>query len=261
MLIVKVPSINGLEKTKGCEKAPNKILEALKDIYLTEEEKEIKYAIDEIAIDKNNIEKTNKSIFDKAKELIKKEKDKTIFLGGDHNISYSLLKAFSSVHESSGLIVFDAHADCMHNFKPPTHEDWLRVLIEEGFPAENIILVGLRDYHKIEKEFLHFKQINCFSCKELFENLQESCDSIMEAAKAFPSLYISIDVDVTDPAFAPATGYIEPAGLSSREFLYLLQRLLLLKNLKAADIVEINPDKDINNLTAKLGAKILAELI
>ena len=79
-------------------------------------------------------------------------------------------------------------------------------------------------------------------------------------AKNFDNLYISIDIDVIDPAFAPGTGYIEPAGLTSREFLYFLHRLKNLKNIRGYDIVEINPKKDINNLTTKLGAKILVEL-
>jgi len=74
-------------------------------------------------------------------------------------------------------------------------------------------------------------------------------------------LYVSIDIDVLDPAFAPGTGYREPGGLSSRDFIYLVQRINKIKNLKAVDIVEINPDKDIKNQTVKLGAKILSELI
>ena len=74
-------------------------------------------------------------------------------------------------------------------------------------------------------------------------------------------LYVSVDIDVIDPAFAPATGYPEPGGLSSREFIYLIQRINKMKNLRGIDIVEINPEKDENNLTIKLGAKILSELI
>ena len=76
-------------------------------------------------------------------------------------------------------------------------------------------------------------------------------------------LYVSLDIDVVDPAFAPATGYKEPGGLTSREIIYLMQRINKIKNLRAVDIVEINQEKDKNfdNMTLKLGAKILAELI
>ena len=83
----------------------------------------------------------------------------------------------------------------------------------------------------------------------------------MEQARNFSDLYISIDIDILDPAFAPGTGYIEPAGLSTRELIYLIQRIKLLKNIKKYDLVEVNPDKDINNMTSKVAAKIIKELI
>ena len=74
-------------------------------------------------------------------------------------------------------------------------------------------------------------------------------------------LYLSIDIDVIDPAFAPATGYPEPAGLTSRQFIYLIQRIKKIKSLKAIDIVEINEKIEGKEQTIKLGSKILAELL
>ncbi|MEM4368887.1 MAG: arginase family protein, partial [Candidatus Woesearchaeota archaeon] len=77
--------------------------------------------------------------------------------------------------------------------------------------------------------------------------------------QTFDGLYVSIDIDVVDPAFAPGTGYPEPGGFSSRDLIYFLQRLRLLKNFMALDVVEINPLKDVQDLTVKLGAKLLVE--
>jgi len=261
MLIIKVPALNGLGKTQGCEKAPEQIIGALKDIYSNESGKEITFEQNEIEVNNKNIEETNKNIFNKASEVL--DKDFVIFLGGDHSISYSLFSAFREKFrdKNPGLLIFDAHTDCTNNFKPPTHEDWLRVLIEEGFSPENVILVGPRNIFKNKAESDALKGVSIFSCGEIFENIKEACNLIMEAARKFDVLYISIDIDVIDPAFAPGTFYIEPAGLTSRELIYLLQHLRLLKNLKALDLVEINPKKDINNLTVKLGAKIIAELL
>ena len=91
-------------------------------------------------------------------------------------------------------------------------------------------------------------------------DLEDTCDIIMEFSNN-KELYVSVDIDVIDPAFAPATGYREPGGLTSRQFIYLIQRINKIKNLRAVDIVEINPDRDINKMTVKLGAKILGELI
>ena len=91
-------------------------------------------------------------------------------------------------------------------------------------------------------------------------NIEQTCDSIMEFANG-KELYVSIDIDVVDPAFAPGTGYCEAGGLTSRQILYLVSRINRIKNLRAVDIVEVNPEKDVNNQTIKLGAKILSELI
>jgi len=90
-------------------------------------------------------------------------KSQEYFLGGDHSISYSTTRAFFDYCDDSGkkpcLIVFDAHADCMVPMKEPTHEEWLRKLIEDGFPTKNILLVAVRNYWKDEMEFLKEKNI------------------------------------------------------------------------------------------------------
>ena len=271
MFIIKVPGINGLGKTIGCEKAGNEIIKCLKEeIYSNEAGKSVdinKIDLEEIHLDNSNIESANKLIYKNAFEMFE-SKEKTIFLGGDHSISYSIGKAFLDHCENKGaepcLIVFDAHPDCMSvtkgSEKYPNHEEWLRVLIERGFPSENILLIGIRNSDRGEIEFLKENKIRTISMNQLLENLEETCEVIMEFSDK-KELYISLDIDVVDPAFAIGTGYREPGGLTSREFIYIIQRLNKIKNLRGVDLVEINPGKDANNMTVKLGAKILAELI
>jgi len=267
MFVVKVPGINGLGKTKGCEKAGNAILKTLKEeIYSNESGKIIEPAkldLEEIHLDNSNLELTNKLIYENAFETFE-EKPKTVFLGGDHSVSYSLTRAFFDYCDNSGkepcLIVFDAHPDLMPPMEYATHEEWLRKLIDDGFPTKNILLVGTRNFDKKELDFFKEKKIRLVSMNQLLGNLEDSCDIIMEFSKN-KELYVSIDIDVVDPAFAPGTGYVEPGGLTSREFLYIVQRINKVKNLRAIDIVEINPDNDPSNKTVKLGAKILSELI
>jgi len=294
MFIMKVPGINGLGKTNGCEKAGDFILESLNEIYSNEKGAPINvrlFDLEEIHLDNSNLELINYLIYKNSFETFEK-KSRAVFLGGDHSISYSLTHAFLDFCRRNGkepcLIVFDAHADCMKpvdgNF--PTHEEWLRGLIEKGFPVENILLVGVRNQDPSEIQFLKDakkskifgatksapafageskqdfvgKGVKVISMNQLQDDLHETCDTIMEFASG-KELYVSVDIDVIDPAFAPATGYCEPGGLTSRQFLYLIQRINKIKNLKAVDIVEINPEKDENELTIKLGAKILGELI
>ena len=266
MFIVKVPGINGLGKTKGCEKAGNAILNALKKIYTNESGKPIdvqRLDLEEIHVDNSDLEMKNKLIYKNSFKAFE-TKPKTVFLGGDHSISYSTTRAFFDYCQTNGkppcLIVFDAHADCMNPMKEPTHEEWLRALIEDGFPVENILLVGARNLWAEELEFLKKHKIRIITINQLIEDLQDTCEIIMEFSNN-KELYVSIDIDVIDPGFAPATGYKEPGGLTSRQFIYLIQRINKIKNLRAIDIVEINPEKDIDGMTVKLGAKILGELI
>ena len=272
MIIVKVPGINGLGKTKGCEKAGNAILKSTKEIYSNEQGKPIDsrlFDLEEIHLDNNDLKKTNELIYKNSFDLFN-NKPKAIFLGGDHSISYSLARAFLDYCQSSEpvkkpcLIVFDAHPDCMEPVDKdfPSHEEWLRQLIEEGFPTENILLVGTRNADPEESNFLREKGIRNISLNNFLDDIENACDTIMEFSSG-KELYLSIDIDVIDPAFAPATGYKEPGGLTSRQFIYLIQRLNKIKNLKAVDLVEINPEKDkgFDSITTKLGAKILAELL
>jgi len=268
MFVVKVPGINGLGKTKGCEKAGNAILESLNDIYSNEQGKPINVNLldlEEIHVDNSNLKTANELIYKNSLEIFE-SKQKNIFLGGDHSISYSITKAFLKYCLNSEkepcLIIFDAHADCMKpvDYEFPTHEEWLRALVESGFPSENIFLIGARNLESSEIAFLKKCNIKMMGMNSLLENLEDSCDILMEFSRN-KELYISIDIDVIDPAFAPGTGYKEPGGMISRQFLYLIQRLNRVKNLKAVDIVEINPDIDIEGMTSKLGAKILSEII
>jgi arginase family enzyme len=258
MKLLKIPfSAGGLGKTKGTEKAPELIAKKLKEFYLNENKRMPIFEFSDVEINQNNIEKTNKNIV----SSIKNTNNRFGVIGGDHSITFSSFKAFSEKNNNAGLLMFDAHPDCVNNFSPPTHEDFIKVLVEEDIvPAENIIIAGIRNWHSSELKFLREKNIRFFTMKKMHNNMEDCIDAIMDNCRKFSNLYISIDIDVIDPSFAPGTGHPEPAGLTSREFIHILQRLKFLKNIKAFDLVEINPEKDVNNLTIKLGAKIITEI-
>lgn len=273
MNILKIPHLNGLSKTEGCEKAPEKILDSLeKEFYSNENGKEVNldnFSIQEFETTKSNAEKNSRKIYEKSLEFFKNNQDKkAVFLGGDHSISCSIGRAFFedciNKDKSPCLIVFDAHPDLMPvpegNEEFPSHEEWLRGLIEEGFPVENILLVGVRNSYKKESDFIKEKGINCLDINYLSNDIEDACDFIMEFTQG-KELYVSFDIDVIDPVFAPGTGYKETGGLTSRQGIYLIQRFNKMKNLRAFDLVEINPDKDRDDLAVRLGAKILSELI
>jgi len=263
MQLIRVRLINSMGKTNGCENAPVEVVKALREIWSNEKGNEINVedlSLEEIHVDLNNLEEANYLIFKNAKEIFEKH-DKAFFIGGDHSISYSIGKAFEKVEENGLLVIFDAHADCIESGKEPTHEEWLRGLVEGGFPGNKVILISARNFHHTELEFIKQKGITLISMGVLQEDLQGVCDLVMERARGASGFYLSIDIDAVDPAHAPGTGYLEPGGMSSRDLIYFVKRLSLLDNFRGADVVEINPEKDINRMTVKLGAKLLAEMI
>lgn len=242
-------------KEKACEKSPILVLEELKKIKNKENGQEIEFSrlnFEEIHVDLENKEEAEYLIEKNSEEAFYKN-DKVFFIGGDHNITYSIGKSFEKVHDGL-IIVFDSHLDSKEG-------DWLRRLVDGGFFGRNILFIGARHFREKELEFLKQNQITLIKMDLLQEDLSGICDLVMERAIASPGFYISIDIDVLDPGFAPGVANGEPGGLSSRELIYFIKRLSLLKNFKGADIVGINPEKDVNNMTIKLGAKLLSEMI
>ncbi|MBU1246278.1 MAG: arginase family protein [Nanoarchaeota archaeon] len=254
MKIIKVETSEGAQdKNEGCQEAPSKILEEFKNIHTNEFWKKPFYQIDSVEI-KNDLKEDMSAIEEKASQV------QGVFLGGSHTITYSIVKGLKKKFKDVGIISFDAHPDVFKLFDFPSHGDWLLYLIEEGIvKAENVILVGIRSFHKEEIDYLKEKGIKFFTMKQLFNGLDDVCDSVMESARKFEALHLSLDIDVIDPSAAPGTGCLEPGGLSTREFLHFIQRVKLLGNIKSVDLVEVNPRKDVNNLTVKLAAKILGE--
>ncbi len=247
MKIVCVPYSEGsMGKNKGCEKAPELIINELKRLHK-------EFSVETIELDKTNSE-----------EKLKNLGGADIYIGGDHSITYYSFLNFAKKFKNPGLLIFDAHPD----FYPSQdigfigHEDWLYFLISKGLiKKDNIILVGIRAIDPREKTLLEKNKIRNYDIKVLYNNYEEVCNSIMEECRKFDGLYLSIDIDTLDPAFAPGTGYLEPAGISSVDFFYLISRLKMLKNLKCIDLVEINPEMDVNNMTVKLGSRIISEFL
>lgn len=265
MKIIGVPFLNGLGRTKGCEKACDFILEDLKDVYSNSYKTVLSEYIDYFKMNlEGDIHKNSDIIYDEAFDIY--SKDRVFFIGGDHSVSYPLSRAFFDWSQYNGrepaLVVFDAHLDLMEPVDKdiPTHEEWLRALIEDGFNPENILIVGIRNSHFNEIEYLKKKGVKFMSMQDLFLDYLNKIDAITEFGYG-KDLYVSFDIDFVDLAYAPGTGFPEVGGSSSKEFLYIVSRIAKVPTLRGVDLVEINPDKDISRMTSKLGAKILAEFL
>lgn len=267
-VLVKVPFINGLGKTKGCEISPDKIVNTIPEIWCNESLKPIKkteeiFNIKKINVFNENASKSIEAIFNESKKIFsEKSKQKIIFLGGDHSISFPITNAFNSCFKNSAFIILDAHADCMKPIQEPTHEEWLRALIEKTkVNPRNIFIIGLRNIYKDELCFLKQKKIKYFTTKDFFENRNKIEKELKKFMKKFKNIYLSLDIDLIDPVFTPGISYEEPCGLTSREGLSLFQKIISNKNIKAIDINEVNSFNDSKNKTTKLATKFLCELI
>ncbi len=245
MKLVQVPSSQGsLEKNLGCELTPEILLEG--------KESE---TVDVVASD---LEATDANIYSKAKEVIS---EKPVFVGGDHSITYSLFKAFSENFPDASLIIFDAHADCDVFFKPVSHQDLNRAVIEENLiEKERLLIIGLRKIYDVEKPFLEEHNITTISSEGIHNNFEKVKKQLQEFLSKQKNIYLSFDIDALDPSIAPGTGYKEENGLTEKESFDLLEQVLDSGKVKAADLVEINPKLDENEKTVSIGKKILEKL-
>jgi agmatinase len=213
--------------------------------------------------EKLSFEKMNEELSAKVSEIIAK-KARPIVLGGDHTIAYGTAKGIADAKENiDALIWVDAHLDLMNEYpegKENTRATILRRIIDKKWiQPEQVYFIGPRG-HNIgweEVEFIQKNNMNILSTKD-FQNkkqYQEFIDTILK----HKTIYVSVDLDVLDPAFMPGLSVPEPGGLSTRELFSLINALA--KNIRCLEIVELNPKLDLNELSAKVAAKVIFEFL
>ena len=177
-----------------------------------------------------------------------------VILGGEHLLT---LGSYMSFPKETGYVVFDAHYDLRDEYANTklSHAAYLRRIVEER-GADNIVHVGARSFVKEELEFLTKHKINSISDKEI--RLGNATRLLKDAISSFDKLYVSIDLDVIDPAFAPGVGNPEAVGITSRE---LYDMITSLENNQSvgSDVVELNPSFD-NGSTSSLAAKMISTI-
>ena len=186
---------------------------------------------------------------------LKDSSNQLIILGGEHSLTYG---SYMSYPKDTGYVVFDAHYDLRDEFADTklSHAAYLRRIVEDRGP-ENIIHVGARAFVKEELEFLTENNIKTISNSDIRNG--NGPKLLEQMTDKFENLYVSIDLDVLDPSFAPGVGNPEAIGITSRE-LYDLVVALKNKKIQAADIVELNPMFD-NGSTASLAARMMSVMI
>lgn len=211
-----------------------------------------------------NIEDALASIERRATELADAG-TRVVTIGGDHTIALPMLRAVSRVHGPVALLHFDAHLDTWDTYfgQPYTHGTPFRRAHEEGLLSrEHLSHVGIRaNLHQqadlANDASLGFGIISTMDVAE--RGVPEVVGSLKQRIGDMP-VYVSIDIDVLDPAHAPGTGTPEAGGLTSREMIQMLRGISDL-NIIGADVVEVSPSYDWAQLTALAASTLIYELI
>ncbi len=190
-----------------------------------------------------------------------RKEEPILFLGGDHLVTYLCMHAINP--STTGIIYFDAHPDLYNEYEGDKYSHACvirRILDNTQINPQDIVQIGIRASTKEQNDFSRENGVLVFSRKDVqYLGYDTIVTRIKEKLNHLEQIYISIDLDVLDPANAPGVGNPEPAGLSMSNIVDLIHELSGLP-IKFFDIVEINPSKDISNITGFAAAKIIKEM-
>ncbi len=178
---------------------------------------------------------------------------KVLSLGGDHSVTYPVIKAYSEKYPNLNILHIDAHPDLYDNFddNPFSHASPFARIMENKL-CQSLTQVGIRTLNPPQRA-----QVKRFGVKQV--EMKDFSYAFINDLKG--PLYISLDLDSIDPAFAPGVSHHEPGGLTVRDVLTILQRIPSSVEIVGADIVEYNPTRDHQNMTAMVAYKCLKELV
>jgi arginase len=175
---------------------------------------------------------------------------RVLALGGDHSITYPILRAYAARYDNLSVLDFDAHPDLYDEYDGNRYSHacpFARIM--EDCPTLRLVQVGIRAANPHQRA-----QAGRFGVELVEMSELQDCFALDLAGP----VYLSLDLDVLDPGFAPGVSHHEPGGLSTRELIRLIQSLEA--PIVGADIVEFNPERDPLGITAMVAAKLLKEM-
>lgn len=187
---------------------------------------------------------------EKAVLEVLSRKARPIILGGDHSITYPVIRAFGKRYKALDILHFDAHPDLYDELYGDrlSHACPFARIVEDGL-AQNLVQVGVRTATKEHRQKARRHSVRMIEMKDLKDRV------VLRFANP---LYISVDLDALDPAFAPGVSHHEPGGLSTRQLLDIIHGLRA--TIVGLDVVELNPARDISGITAAAAFKIIKEV-
>lgn len=188
-----------------------------------------------------------------------------LFLGGDHSVTIPLMRAFHRTLDGPiGLVHFDAHPDLFDVYDGHrwSHACTARRALElPGLKSEHLVFVGLRSIACEEWDYLErHPEIPRFTAGECWRaGIANVAQDVVKKLEGLSAVYLSVDIDGLDPAYAPGTGYPEAGGLSTRDLLELVRVLCRHLPVRAMDVVEVAPPLDHNDITSSAALKAVYE--
>ena len=191
-----------------------------------------------------------------------------IFIGGDHSVTIPLQEAFfdycKEKNKIPAIIHLDAHPDIcdFYDGSKLSHACTNRRSIDYGYKTENITMIGIRGFEAEEVEYLNaHKELKVYTANICYEyGIQNIINDLKDKFSNDYAIYLSYNIDINDPSFAPGTGTPEAFGLTSKMVLELVLAIFENLNVRAFDIVEVSPQLDVNDITSWLALKTLYEI-
>lgn len=192
-----------------------------------------------------------------------------LFLGGDHSITIPVIRALDQVlpvTQKTAVVHLDAHLDLVNEIdgNPLSHgSTHLRILELERFQPADFFFLGIRCYEQEELNFTADKQMKFSTAKDIYTHgVHAIGKQLLAHLNDYHYVYLTLDIDVLDPAYAPGTGTPVPGGLSTREALTLLEWIAQTQaQLIGMDLVEVSPPWDQSEITALAAQRLIFEML
>lgn len=255
--VVGIAYDEGSSFMKGPKLAPERIREAYRggstnsytELGVDLSERNDWQYVPDLAVDAE-IEKADTQIEAGVRDLLDKG-NRVLSLGGDHSITYPIMRAVADHYQPLTLIQLDSHPDLWDNLDGNrlSHACPFARIMEDGL-VDRLIQIGIRTLTQHQKEQAERFGVEIIHAKGWSLDLMPKVEG---------NVYLTLDLDVLDPAFAPGVSHHEPGGFSSRQLFDIIQALP--GNIISADIVELNPHRDLVDMTAMLAAKCMKEVL
>lgn len=270
--VMGIPFDGGASSRKGTAQAPERIRSLSDHLHPYTEtgvriDKVKVYDAGDVPVDLN-WERYYAAVENKAFDFFQTE-NFCLFLGGDHSVTIPLHKAFGRYCKESGkqkigVIQLDSHYDLCDEYAGHkwSHACTERRALEWVIQPRDLSFAGIRSFEEPESEFIaENPEILVITAYDIFSaGWKSACEHLVRRYQGYDAVYLSVDIDFLDPAWAPGTGTPEACGPSLRELVEIVKELLRNIRITAMDIVEVSPPWDVNDMTTLAALKVVYEV-